>query len=59
MTEVYNRMIVKFEGVNLSIPDLKVISTEDEAKSIFRQSNTYFKKALEYFVLDGFVTEHI
>lgn len=28
-------------------------------KSLFRQANTQFKKALDVFVLDGYVTEHI
>jgi hypothetical protein len=26
---------------------------------LFRQANTQFKKALDVFVLDGYVTEHI
>lgn len=26
---------------------------------MFRQANTQFRKALEVFVLDGYVTEHI
>ena len=31
----------------------------EACKSLFRQANTQFKKALEVFVLDGYVTEHI
>jgi hypothetical protein len=42
----------------LQIPDFKIAKTEEEIKSIFRQGNTQFKKSLEYFVLDGYVTEH-
>lgn len=37
-----------------------ILPTDIEAcKSLFRQANTQFKKALEVFVLDGYVTEHI
>lgn len=39
--------------------EIEVKKDFDEVKSIFRQANTQFKKALSYFVLDGFVTEHI
>lgn len=31
----------------------------NDAKTLFRLANTQFKKALEYYVLDGFVTEHV
>ena len=44
---------VKFPA---SIPDFKDI---DDAKSLFRLANTQFKRALDYFVLDGYVTEHV
>jgi KIF-1 binding protein C terminal len=39
-----------------NIPDLKDI---EDAKSLFRLANTQFKRALDYFVLDGYVTEHV
>ena len=31
----------------------------EQAKLLFRLSNTQFKKSLEHFVLDGYVTEHV
>lgn len=31
----------------------------EQAKSSFRMGNTLYKKALEKFILDGYVTEHI
>ena len=38
------------------IPNIKDI---EDAKTLFRLSNTQFKRALDYFVLDGYVTEHV
>jgi hypothetical protein len=31
----------------------------EEAKQAFRIGNTLYKKALDKFILDGYVTEHI
>lgn len=31
----------------------------DSAKELFKTANSHFKTALEYFVIDGYVTEHI
>lgn len=31
----------------------------EAAKEVFKVANTHFKVALEYFVIDGYVTEHI
>jgi hypothetical protein len=39
-----------------SIKDFKDI---EDAKSLFRLANTQFKRALDYFKLDGRVTEHV
>jgi hypothetical protein len=30
----------------------------DDAKELFKKGNTQFKKAMEFFLLDGYVTEH-
>lgn len=59
LDQLYNKMIIKFQGLNLEIPPVKVCQTVDDVKSIFRQANTQYKLALQYFVLDGFVTEHL
>ena len=40
----------------LKIEDFKSI---EDAKTLFRLANTQFKRSLEYFVLDGYVTEHV
>ena len=39
-----------------TITDMKNL---DGAKTLFRLANTQFKRALEYYVLDGFVTENV
>lgn len=40
-------------------PEIKHMASLDDAKTLFRLANTQFKKALEYYVVDGFVTEHV
>ncbi|KRX01654.1 hypothetical protein PPERSA_03738 [Pseudocohnilembus persalinus] len=59
LKEVFNTRSLEFEGIQIPMKEIEVKKDFDEVKSIFRQANTQFKKALNYFVLDGFVTEHI
>ena len=40
-------------------PELGQVGTIEEAKTMFRLANTQYKRALERFVLDGFVTENV
>ena len=40
-------------------PEIKSVKSEEDAKTLFRLANTQYKRALEYFVLDGFVTENV
>jgi hypothetical protein len=40
-------------------PEIKQMTGMEDAKTLFKLANTQFKKALEYYVLDGFVTEHV
>lgn len=40
-------------------PEIKSVKSDEDAKTLFRLANTQFKRALEYFVLDGFVTENV
>ena len=49
----FSELPVKFP---LKIEDFKSI---EDAKTLFRLANTQFKRSLEYFVLDGYVTEHV
>jgi KIF-binding protein len=56
---IVGKQIMLFPEFDQAFP--KVVLPEDieACKSLFRQANTQFKKALEVFVLDGYVTEHI
>ena len=40
-------------------PIISNVKNIDDAKTLFRLANTQFKRALEVYVLDGFVTEHV
>lgn len=48
-----------FPEFDQAFPKVELPVDMDGAKSLFRQANTQFKKALEVFILDGYVTEHI
>jgi hypothetical protein len=50
---------VEFPELQLQWPVITDMQGLDDAKKLFRLANTQFKKALEHFVLDGFVTEHV
>lgn len=57
------------EQLNEQLLNLPMLSPEfrgltfptniDSAKELFKTANNHFKVALEYFVIDGYVTEHI
>ena len=40
-------------------PEIKNVNSMDDAKTLFKLANTQCKKALEYYILDGYVTEHV
>ena len=44
---------------NIEFPQIKDIQNLEDAKSIFRKGNTHLKRALQIFVMDGYVTDHI
>ena len=44
---------------NIDFPQIKDIQNLEDAKSIFRKGNTQLKRALQIFVMDGYVTDHI
>ena len=50
---------VEFVELEMKWPEIKTLSTAEDAKTLFKLANTQFKKALEYFILDGYVTEHV
>jgi tetratricopeptide (TPR) repeat protein len=56
---IVNKRIVTFNNMNILWPKVEDVRDIEQAKLLFRLGNTQFKKALEHFVLDGFVTEYI
>ena len=50
---------IEFPELEMNWPEIKDMNSLDDAKTLFRLANTQFKKALEYYLLDGFVTEHV
>jgi hypothetical protein len=56
---IVNRRIFTFNTLNIVWPKVEDIRDIDQAKLLFRLSNTQYKKTLDYYVLDGFVSEHI
>lgn len=49
---------IAFPTLHVDVPMLTYCKTMDDAKELFKKGNTQFKKSLEFFVLDGYVTEH-
>ncbi|KAM3127738.1 hypothetical protein pb186bvf_020170 [Paramecium bursaria] len=56
---VINKQVLDFELNDVKFIKFKNAQNYEEVKSQFRQANTLYKKALSYFVLDGFVSEHL
>ena len=54
-----NEKFVDFPSLNLNWPTIEDLCSLGDAKSLFRLANTQFKKAMDFYVLDGFVTEHV
>lgn len=50
---------IEFQELEMNWPEIKQMNSLDDGKTLFRLANTQFKKALDYYVLDGFVTEHV
>jgi len=53
------KKFVDFPSLNIPWPTINDIKDLEGAKEFFRLANTQYKKAIEYFVLDGYVTQHI
>lgn len=50
---------VEFPELAMNWPIISNVKSIDDAKTLFRLANTQFKRALEVYVLDGFVTENV
>ena len=60
LEELINKKKFVIENIkDVKFPEIKDIQNLEEAKSLFRKGNTQLKRALEIFVMDGYVTDHI
>jgi hypothetical protein len=59
LSSTVNKKIFTFNTLSIVWPKIEDITNLEQAKTLFRLSNTQFKKALNFYVLDGYVTEHI
>jgi hypothetical protein len=50
---------VEFPELEMNWPIITNVATLDDAKTLFRLANTQYKRALEFYILDGYVTEHV
>ena len=56
--DTVHKQFIEFPSLNLKWPTITDVTDIEQAKFLFRLGNTQFKKALDFFVLDGYVTEH-
>ena len=59
MLDKVSKSFITFPELEMNWPEIKQTKDLSDAKTLFRLANTQFKKALEYYQLDGFVTEHV
>lgn len=59
LNETLNKRICIFNRLNISFPKILDIRNKEDAKCLFRLSNTQLSRSMEYFKLEGYVTEHI
>ena len=60
LEEMINKKKFIIENLReVKFPEIKDIQNLEEAKSLFRKGNTQLKRALNIFVMDGYVTDHI
>ena len=59
LSSIVNKRIFTFNTLNIVWPKIEDVRDIEQAKILFRLSNTQFKKALEFYQIDGHVTENI
>jgi tetratricopeptide (TPR) repeat protein len=59
MLDKVNQKLVEFPTLAQNWPQVTNMNGLEDAKKLFRLANTQFKKALEVYPLNGFVTEHV
>lgn len=57
--ENVSKKFIEFPELEMNWPVIENIEGLTEAKRFYRLANTQFQKAFEFFILDGFVTEHV
>ena len=57
--QLINKKSLIFETLPVEFVLLEVSKNYDEILKVFRLANTQYKKALGFFVLDGYVTEYV
>lgn len=58
LEDFINSKELVFDDNIVNFPVNKVYRNIDEIKTLFKMAMTEYKKALDFFVLDGYVTEH-
>ena len=56
---IVNKKIFTFNTLNIVWPQIKDVVNLEQAKSLFRLSNTQFKKALTYYNIQYYPNQHI
>lgn len=59
LNETINKRVCMFSSINVTWPKITDIKNKQDATYLFRLSNTQLTRSLKYFVLDGYVTEHV
>lgn len=59
LVDKVSEKFIEFPELEMNWPEIKQMNNLDDGKTLFRLANTQFKKALDYYILDGFVTEHV
>ena len=57
--KIINLKELTFDTINWAFIYLDFPKSKEEILKLFRTSNTQYKKSMSFFVLDGYVTEHI
>lgn len=56
--EALQRKIVDFPALEVAWPVIKPLKSKAEATELFKLGNTQYQKALKFYIVDGYVTEH-
>jgi tetratricopeptide (TPR) repeat protein len=56
--DTIHKQFIDLPTLNLKWPSVTDVTDIEQAKFLFRLANTQFKKALEFLVIDGYVTDH-